>query len=38
MDIDVVEIQHNLGCIIAKLGLIHNDTASVSTDRLQRLL
>lgn len=37
MDIDVVEIQHNLGCIIAKLGLIHNDTASVSTDRLQRL-
>lgn len=37
MDIDVVEIQHNLGCIIAELGLIRNDTASVSADRLRRL-
>lgn len=37
MDIDVVEIQHNLGCIIAELGLIRNDSASVSTEILQRL-
>ena len=37
MDIDVVEIQHNLGCIIAEIGLIRNDSASVSTEILQRL-
>lgn len=37
MDIDVVEIQYCLGCIIAELGLIRNDSASVSTEGLQRL-
>lgn len=34
---DIVEIQHNLGHIIADLKLLGNDLASVSTEEMERL-
>lgn len=37
MDRDVVEIQHCLGSIIAELGLLRHDLASISVDRLKCL-